>query len=130
MLCKPGNTNHPFQFHSKSQFKHAFAPGQEECEQACEELAEASRSLHSKKRHSDGSTLQKLLPVSLYAALPAALQLKAFDPPPRGFRKVRHGYNLRPCQHSALYGCFLKHDGIRAAGTLETHILPADSGRC
>ena len=62
--------------------------GQEECDQACEELEEASRRLVGKRRHGAAEGAQKLLPLPLYAALPAAAQLKAFDPPPRGYRKV------------------------------------------
>ena len=31
----------------------------------------------------------RLMPAALYAGLPAAAQLAALEPPPRGYRKVR-----------------------------------------
>ena len=58
------------------------ALGQEECEAAVGLLEEEARKV---RRRASGL---KLLPVPLYAGLPAANQLQAFEVTPRGYRKV------------------------------------------
>ena len=59
------------------------AAGQEECENAVSLLEEEARKL----RRAQGAL--RLMPVPLYAGLPAAHQLEVFEPSPRGYRKVR-----------------------------------------
>ena len=58
------------------------AAGQEECESAVSLLEEEARRL----RRAQGAL--RLMPVPLYAGLPAAHQLEVFEPSPRGYRKV------------------------------------------
>lgn len=36
----------------------------------------------------------RLMPAALYAGLPAAAQLAALEPPPRGYRKAHHTAKL------------------------------------
>ena len=60
-----------------------FLTGQEECEAAVSMLEEEARRF----RRAQGSSL-RLMPVALYAGLPAASQLQAFEATPRGYRKV------------------------------------------
>ena len=69
LLCLPPNALHP-------------AAGQEECESAVSLLEEDARRL----RRVQGTL--RLMPVPLYAGLPAAHQLEVFEPSPRGYRKV------------------------------------------
>ena len=69
LLCLPPNALHP-------------AAGQEECESAVSLLEEDARRL----RRAQGTL--RLMPVPLYAGLPAAHQLEVFEPSPRGYRKV------------------------------------------
>ena len=61
-----------------------FLTGQEECESAVSLLEEEARRF----RRAQGNSL-RLMPVALYAGLPAASQLQAFEMTPRGYRKVR-----------------------------------------
>ena len=60
-----------------------FLTGQQECESAVSMLEEEAR----RYRRAQGGSL-RLMPVALYAGLPAADQLQAFQPTPRGYRKV------------------------------------------
>jgi len=60
-----------------------FLTGQEECETAVSMLEEEAR----RYRRAQGSSL-RLMPVALYAGLPAASQLQVFEATPRGYRKV------------------------------------------
>ena len=60
-----------------------FLTGQQECEAAVSMLEEEAR----RYRRAQGGSL-RLMPVALYAGLPAADQLQAFQPTPRGYRKV------------------------------------------
>lgn len=60
-----------------------FLTGQEECESAVSMLEEEARRF----RRAQGNSL-RLMPVALYAGLPAASQLQAFEITPRGYRKV------------------------------------------
>eukprot|EP00884_Botryococcus_braunii_P008698 jgi/Botrbrau1/1782/Bobra.0217s0037.1 len=64
-----------------------FLTGQEDVERAVEMLHEDSRRL----KHKGGLRLKA---VPLYAGLPGANQLEAFQPPPRGFRKVVVSTNI------------------------------------
>ena len=63
-----------------------FLTGQEECEAAVTMLEEEARRF----RRAQGSSL-RLMPVALYAGLPAASQLQVFEMTPRGYRKVTIG---------------------------------------
>jgi len=69
-----------------------FLTGQEECERAVSWLQEESRKLATRGKNRYGSGDRKrpnrLEPVALYSGLPAAAQLAAFEPAPRGARKV------------------------------------------
>lgn len=58
--------------------------GQDECEAAVRLLEEEA----ARGRRERASGL-RLMPAALYAGLPAAAQLAALEPPPRGYRKVR-----------------------------------------
>lgn len=60
-----------------------FLTGQQECESAVSMLEEEAR----RYRRAQAGSL-RLMPVALYAGLPAADQLQAFQPAPRGYRKV------------------------------------------
>ena len=60
-----------------------FLTGQEECESAVSMLEEEARRF----RRAQGSSL-RLMPVALYAGLPAASQLQVFEATPRSYRKV------------------------------------------
>lgn len=60
-----------------------FLTGQEECESAVSMLEEEARRF----RRAQGNSL-RLMSVALYAGLPAASQLQAFQMTPRGYRKV------------------------------------------
>lgn len=60
-----------------------FLTGQQECESAVSMLEEEAR----RYRRAQGGSL-RLMPVALYAGLPAADQLQAFQSTPRGYRKV------------------------------------------
>lgn len=60
-----------------------FLTGQQECESAVSMLEEEAR----RHRRAQGSSL-RLMPTALYAGLPTASQLQAFEPTPRGYRKV------------------------------------------
>lgn len=66
-----------------------FLTGQEECEAAVSMLEEEARRF----RRAQGSSL-RLMPVALYAGLPAASQLQAFEATPRGYRKVVAATNI------------------------------------
>ena len=65
-----------------------FLTGQQECEAAVSMLEEEGRRL----RRQGGSQRLRLMPVPLYAGMPAAHQLGVFDPAPRGYRKVGWGW--------------------------------------
>ena len=60
-----------------------FLTGQQECESAVSMLEEEAL----RYRRAQGSSL-RLMPTALYAGLPAASQLQAFEATPRGYRKV------------------------------------------
>ena len=60
------------------------AAGQQECEDAVALLEEEARKVRQSKAR------LRMAPAALYAGLPAAAQLAAFDPAPRGYRKARH----------------------------------------
>lgn len=60
-----------------------FLTGQEECEAAVSMLEEEARRF----RRAQGSSL-RLMPVAMYAGLPATSQLQVFEMTPRGYRKV------------------------------------------
>lgn len=62
--------------------------GQEECERCCSELEDESQRIARKRQYNGVEGATKLLPMPLYAALPATAQLRAFEAAPRGFRKV------------------------------------------
>ena len=66
-----------------------FLTGQEECEAAVTMLEEEARRF----RRAQGSSL-RLMPVALYAGLPAASQLQVFEMTPRGYRKVSIGWSV------------------------------------
>ena len=73
-----------------------FLTGQEECESAVSMLEEEAR----RYRRAQGSSL-RLMPVALYAGLPAASQLQVFEATPRGYRKV-----WARCEMHAVLCCF------------------------
>lgn len=56
--------------------------GQEDCEHTVKLLEQEATRLRR------AALPLRLMPVPLYAGLPAAHQLQAFEPPPRGYRKV------------------------------------------
>lgn len=60
------------------------AAGQQECEDAVALLEEEARKVRQSKAR------LRMAPAALYAGLPAAAQLAAFEPAPRGYRKARH----------------------------------------
>ncbi|KAK9844106.1 hypothetical protein WJX81_004664 [Elliptochloris bilobata] len=66
-----------------------FLTGQDECEAAVRMLEEEAR----RGRRERASGL-RLMPAALYAGLPAAAQLAALEPPPRGYRKVVAATNI------------------------------------
>ena len=72
-----------------------FLTGQEECEAAVSMLEAEARRF----RRAQGNSL-RLMPLALYAGLPAASQLQAFEMTPRGYRKVLPG--VSPC-------CYVKY---------------------
>lgn len=57
--------------------------GQQECEDCVAMLEEEARKVRA------GRAALRLMPVPLYAGLPAASQLAAFEHAPRGYRKAR-----------------------------------------
>ncbi|KAK9828606.1 hypothetical protein WJX72_001006 [[Myrmecia] bisecta] len=65
-----------------------FLTGQEECDRCTNLLEEEARRL----RRRQGAL--RLMPMPLYAGLPAAQQLQVFQPPPRGYRKVVAATNI------------------------------------
>jgi ATP-dependent RNA helicase DDX35 len=80
-----------------------FLTGQEECERAASWLREEERNLaaafkEQRNRYSSqeyhGSSRKKLVPCTLYAGLPAAAQLAAFEPAGRNTRKVVIATNI------------------------------------
>jgi ATP-dependent RNA helicase DDX35 len=79
-----------------------FLTGQEECERAASWLREEERKLaaefkqRSTSRYSQqqSSNRKRLMPLTLYAGLPAAAQLAAFEPASRGTRKVVIATNI------------------------------------
>lgn len=73
------------------------AAGQGECERAVALLEEEARRL----RH--GRLKLRLMPAALYAGLPAAQQLAALNPAPRGYRKASlHPKDCRMLAQAAL----------------------------
>lgn len=66
-----------------------FLTGQQECEAAVQLLEQEA----SRLRRSRGLSL-RLMPLALYAGLPGAAQLQAFEPTPRGYRKVVVATNI------------------------------------
>lgn len=73
-----------------------FLTGQQECESAVSMLEEEAR----RYRRAQAGSL-RLMPVALYAGLPAADQLQAFQPAPRGYRKVSLYCNTQQIQKQA-----------------------------
>jgi len=79
-----------------------FLTGQEECERAASWLREEERKLAAEFKHRSTSRYsqqqisnrKKLMPLTLYAGLPAAAQLAAFEPASRGTRKVVIATNI------------------------------------
>jgi hypothetical protein len=49
----------------------------------------------------------RLMPAALYAGLPAAAQLAALEPPPRGYRKVGAGRQPQSVSSALLSACLL-----------------------
>lgn len=89
------------------------AAGQEECESAVSLLEEEARKL----RRAQGAL--RLMPVPLYAGLPAAHQLEVFAPSPRGYRKVGQATSHKLQHGRAVY---------RAPGSSPRHNTPPLSG--
>ncbi|EIE20207.1 putative DEAH [Coccomyxa subellipsoidea C-169] len=65
-----------------------FLTGQQECEDCVSMLEEEARKVRA------GRAALRLMPVPLYAGLPAAAQLAAFEHSPRGYRKVVVATNI------------------------------------
>ncbi|BDA45458.1 probable ATP-dependent RNA helicase DHX35 [Coccomyxa sp. Obi] len=65
-----------------------FLTGQQECEDCVAMLEEEARKVRA------GRAALRLMPVPLYAGLPAAAQLAAFEHAPRGYRKVVVATNI------------------------------------
>jgi hypothetical protein len=75
----------------------------------------------------------RMAPIPLYAGLPAANQLAAFEPPPRGYRKASSTsapcmadiLHISSCVQSQHWRCFRKSPWAWAASTYEGNLLQA-----